>query len=56
MTASALATTATQITVQDSHVASQWNFTDWQWSTLTDTERADYRSRVVFAPNFKVQA
>lgn len=53
LTTSAAATTAGRITVQDSTVAAAWNLTDWQWSVLTDTERADLRSRVAYAPNFK---
>lgn len=40
-----------RITVQDANTATLWGLTDWQWSTLTDTERADYRDRIVYAPN-----
>jgi len=43
------------ITVQDANMARQWGFTDWQWATLTDAERADFRSRIVYAPNFNTE-
>lgn len=43
-----------RITVQDAVVASSWELTDWQWATLTDADRADYRERVVYAPKFNV--
>lgn len=43
---------APTVTVQDGVIAGAWGLTDWQWSTLTDSARADYRDRVVYAPNF----
>lgn len=43
------------ITVQDSNMATQWGFTDWQWAALTDSDRADYRDRIVYAPNFSAE-
>lgn len=54
-TASAPTTPAARITVQDALMAQQWGFTDWQWSALTDSERADYRDRIVYAPNFNAE-
>lgn len=44
-----------RITVQDAYMARQWGFTDWQWSNLTDSDRADYRSRIVYAPGFSAE-
>lgn len=46
---------AARITVQDSYMAQQWGFTDWQWAALTHDERRDYRDRIVYAPNFNAE-
>ena len=48
-----LTATRSTVTVQDGVVAEAWGLTDWQWSVLTDSQRTDYRDRVVYAPNFK---
>ena len=50
---STLTVTRIAVSVQDGVVAEAWGLTDWQWSVLTDSQRADYRDRVVYAPNFK---
>lgn len=54
MTDSQLATAA-RITVQDVYAAKMWGFTDWQWTALTDSERADYRDRIAYADNFSAE-
>lgn len=43
------------ITAQDSYVAGLWNLSDLAWMALTETERQDYRNRVVYAPNFSAE-
>jgi hypothetical protein len=35
--------------------AHAWGFKAWQWQVLTDSERRDYRDRVVFAPNLSTE-
>jgi len=45
---------ALDITVQDGVIAEAWGRTLTEWTALTDAERQDLRSRVVYAPNFSV--
>lgn len=44
-----------RVSVQDSEMAREWGFSDWGWSALSDAERADLRSRIVYAPGFKAE-
>ena len=44
-------TAAPLVTVQDGVIAEAWNLTPAQWAALTNSERADLRNRVIYAPN-----
>lgn len=44
--------TETTVTVQDGVIAEAWGYSLTAWAQLTDSERADMRSRIVYAPHF----
>lgn len=36
----------------DAAVAAAWGISPYSWMMLSDSNKADYRDRIVYAPNF----